>query len=66
MERDMNEVPSVLSSSVGQRKLDSNQQSLALSELRLSGGRVLLALVVAVGSIGALMWMVVRYWLFAP
>jgi hypothetical protein len=66
MMREMDEVRSDLSSSVGQRRLGSNQQSLALPELSVSGSRVLLALAVAVFSMGALMWMFVRYWLFAP
>ena len=61
----MDEVRNDLSSSVGHRPLGSNQQSLALPELSVSGGRVLLALAFAVCSMGALMWMFVRYWLFA-
>jgi hypothetical protein len=65
MKLEMDEVRRDLLSSVGQRRLDSRRQSPALPELTVSGGRVLLALAVAVCSMGALMWLFVRYWLFA-
>lgn len=61
----MNEGRNTLSSSVGQRTLDSNQQSLVLPQLQVSGMRVLLALGFTACSMGALMWLFIRHWLFA-
>ena len=64
--REMEEVRSDLLLRVGQRSPSSSQQSLVLPALNVSGGRVLLALAFAVCSMAALIWMFVRYWLFAP
>ena len=62
----MNELRSDSPLSAGQRTLESGQESLALQELSVSGSRLLLALGFIACSIGALMWLFVRYWLFAP
>lgn len=64
--RELDEVRSDLSSRAGQQRLSSSQQALALPALSVSGSRVLLALAFAVCSMAALIWMFVRYWLFAP
>ena len=61
----INERRSDLSPSGAQRTLDSHQQSLALPELQVSGMRVLFALGFAACSMGALMWLFIRHWLFA-
>jgi hypothetical protein len=64
--RELNEVRSDRLSSVRLRGRGSSQQAVALPALSVSGGRVLLALAFAVCSMAALIWMFVRYWLFAP
>lgn len=46
--------------------LRSGQQSIAATDLNISGGRVLLALLIAFFAMGTLLWSFVRYWLFAP
>jgi len=46
--------------------LVSRQKAAAVRDLSISGGRVLLALAMAVCSMGPLMRAFVRYWLFAP
>lgn len=46
--------------------LSSGRQVVAERELNISGDRVLLALAIAVASMGLLLWTFVRYWLFAP
>lgn len=61
----MDERRSDLSPSVAQRTLDSHQQSLVLPQLQVSGMRVLLALCFTACSMGALMWLFIRHWLFA-
>lgn len=66
IKREMNDALSGLSSSARQRSLHSHQQSLALpQQLQVSGMRVLLALGFAACSMGALMWLFIRHWLFA-
>jgi hypothetical protein len=62
----MDRMRSDSSSSASRRGLSSDQQSFPLPELRISGGRLLLALAVTACPVGALVWMLVRYWLFAP
>lgn len=64
--RELNAVRRDRLSSVAQRRSGSSQQALALPALSISGGRVLLALALAVCSMAGLIWMFVRYWLFAP
>ena len=65
IKREMNEARSALSLSVAHRSPRSHQQSLALPELQVSGMRVLLAFGFAACSMGALMWLFIRHWLFA-
>lgn len=47
-------------------RFNSGREVAAVRELSISGDRVLVALALAVCSMGPLLWTFVRYWLFAP
>jgi hypothetical protein len=42
------------------------ERPLAAEVLNLSGMRVVAGFAIAIGAAGPLMWVFVRYWLFAP
>ena len=65
IKREADEARSGSLSSARQRSLHSHQQSLVLPQLQVSGMRVLLALCFTACSMGALMWLFIRHWLFA-